>query len=283
MLTAAAVQMTSDADVAENLAAAGALIAQAAAQGAGLVVLPENFALMARSDAQRLAAREVPGDGPIQDFLATAARRHGVVLVGGTVPLAAHDPQRVRAACLVYGPDGTLLARYDKLHLFDVDVGESGGRYRESAGFEPGDAPVVADTPVGRIGLAVCYDLRFPELFRALAERGAQILVLPSAFTEPTGRAHWHVLVRARAIENLCHLIAPAQGGQHATGRRTYGHSLIVNAWGEVLSEIAHDAPGVAAAPLDLAAQEALRARFPALAHRRLRTAQDQIAAPGAR
>lgn len=270
MFQAATVQMTSGPEVDTNLAVAEVFIEDAVQAGARLVVLPENFALMPRHDAQRLAARETPGSGPIQDFLARTANRHGIVLVGGTVPLATSDPSRVRAACLVYGPQGTVLARYDKIHLFDVDLGQGHAPYRESAGFEPGAQVVVADTPLARIGLAVCYDVRFPELFRALAAAGAELLVLPSAFTEDTGRAHWEVLVRARAIENQCYIIAPGQCGTHATARRTWGHSLIVNGWGEVLSELAQDVPGVACARVDLDDQKALRARFPALAHRRL-------------
>lgn len=273
MFTAAAIQMTSGAEVDVNLAAAGELIAQAAAGGARLVVLPENFAVLPRRDADRLAVCEAPGRGPIQDFLAAQARAHGIVLVGGTAPLTADDPQRVRAACLVYGPDGACLARYDKMHLFDVEVDEGRGHYRESAGFEPGSEVVVAATPLGAIGLAVCYDLRFPELFRALIDRGAELITLPSAFTEPTGRAHWELLVRARAVENLCHVIAPGQGGLHATGRRTWGHSLIVDPWGEVLGRLAHEDPGVVLAGIDLERQAKLRTRFPALSHRRLGSA----------
>lgn len=269
--TAAVVQMVSGADVAANLASAGRLIAQAAQAGARLVALPENFALLGRREQDKLTVAEDDGAGPIQDFLADAAARRGVYLVGGTIPLRGADPARVRAACLLHGPDGRRLARYDKIHLFDVSVGADGAeRYRESASIEPGEDIVVVDTELGRIGLAVCYDLRFPELFRALLARGAEILVLPSAFTETTGAAHWHLLCRARAVENLCYLLAPGQGGLHDNGRRTYGHSLIAGPWGEVLAEHAESGEGIACASVDLTALRDIRTRFPAVQHRRL-------------
>lgn len=271
--TAAAVQMVSGSDVKTNLATAGRLIGQAAQAGARMVALPENFALLGRREQDKLAVAEPDGAGPIQDFLADTACRHGIHLIGGTIPLRGADPQRVRAACLLHGPDGQRLARYDKIHLFDVDVGESaagGERYRESASIEPGQTVVTVNTALGCIGLAVCYDLRFPELFRALQARGAQILVLPSAFTETTGAAHWHLLCRARAVENLCYLVAPGQGGLHDNGRRTYGHSLIASPWGEVLAERIEMGKGTACATIDLAAMERVRERFPALQHRRL-------------
>lgn len=271
--TAAAVQMVSGSDVKTNLATAGRLIGQAAQAGARMVALPENFALLGRREQDKLAVAEPDGAGPIQDFLADTACRHGIHLIGGTIPLRGADPQRVRAACLLHGPDGQRLARYDKIHLFDVDVGESaagGERYRESASIEPGQTVVTVNTALGCIGLAVCYDLRFPELFRALQARGAQILVLPSAFTETTGAAHWHLLCRARAVENLCYLVAPGQGGLHDNGRRTYGHSLIASPWGEVLAERIEMGEGTACATIDLAAMERVRERFPALQHRRL-------------
>jgi len=271
--TTAVVQMVSGSEVATNLASAGRLIEQAAQAGARLVALPENFALLGRREQDKLAVAESDGAGPIQDFLADSARRHGIYLVGGTIPLRGADPQRVRAACLLHGPNGQRLARYDKIHLFDVEVGESasgGERYRESASIEPGDAVVTVDTELGCIGLAVCYDLRFPELFRALLAKGAEILILPSAFTETTGAAHWHLLCRARVVENLCYLLAPGQGGLHDNGRRTYGHSLIAGPWGEVLAEHVDDGEGIACADIDLTALHRLRARFPAVQHRRL-------------
>lgn len=268
--TAAAVQMVSGTDVAANLTRAARLIGQAAATGAALVALPENFAFLGRHERDKLAVAEADGAGPIQDFLASTAARHNIHLVGGTIPLRGADPGRVRAACLLFGPDGRRLARYDKIHLFDVNVGADGGeRYRESASIEPGADIVAVDTDLGRLGLAVCYDVRFPELFRALLARGAEILVLPSAFTETTGATHWHLLCRARAVENLCYLLAPGQGGLHDNGRRTYGHSLIAGPWGEVLAEHA-SGEGVACARIDRGALRRLRQRFPAVEHRRL-------------
>ncbi len=228
----AAVQMASGPRVHANLLAAGRLIAEAARGGARLVVLPENFAHMGREEHDKLALAEQPGDGPIQDFLAREAARLGIWIVGGTLPLAGRDAGRVRASCLVYDERGRQVARYDKMHLFDVEVVGSEERYMESDTVEPGDELAVVDTPVGRLGLAVCYDLRFPELFRCLQARGAEIIVLPSAFTAVTGQAHWEPLLRARAIENLCYIVAAAQGGSHASGRQTHGDSMIVDRWG---------------------------------------------------
>jgi deaminated glutathione amidase len=268
--TAAVVQLVSGSEVAGNLASAGRLIEQAAQAGARLVALPENFALLGRREQDKLTVAETDGAGPIQDFLAEAAQRHGIYLVGGTIPLRGADPQRVRAACLLHGPDGRRMGRYDKIHLFDVEIADGGERYRESASIEPGDEVVTVDTELGQIGLAVCYDLRFPELFRALLAKGAEILVLPSAFTETTGAAHWHLLCRARAVENLCYLLAPGQGGLHDNGRRTYGHSLIAGPWGEMLAERTDSGEGIACAGIDLTALHRLRARFPAVRHRRL-------------
>lgn len=269
MTLAAAVQMTSGPDVQANLEQAGRSIAEAAAHGARLVVLPENFALMAISDAVRLAAAEAEGRGPIQDFLAAAARKHDVWLVGGTIPLRARDARKVRAASLLYNPSGERVARYDKIHLFDVQLA-NGERYYESNAFEAGDGPVVADTPVGRIGLTVCYDLRFPELFRRLVDAGAEIFVVPSAFTAYTGRAHWETLVRARAIENLAYVIAPAQSGRHANGRETHGDSMIVDPWGEVLARRERDI-GVVVADCELQKLRSVRSQLPSLDHRRIR------------
>ena len=265
----AAVQMVSGPDVAENLRVAARLIAKAAAQGARLVVLPENFALMGRDEHDKLAVAEEDGRGPIQEFLAEQARRHQLWLVGGTVPLRGQEAARVRSACMLYSEQGERIARYDKIHLFDVEVAE-GEAYRESATLEPGPSePLVVETPLGRLGLAICYDLRFPELFRAMAGQGMQILALPSAFTAVTGAAHWDVLVRARAIENQCYVIAAGQGGHHASGRDTFGHSMVVEPWGSVLAVHA-DGEGVATASVDLSHLARVRERFPVLTHRRL-------------
>ncbi|OGI37238.1 MAG: acyltransferase [Candidatus Muproteobacteria bacterium RBG_16_64_10] len=269
MSTLAAIQMASGPEVAQNLAAAEQLIATAAQAGAGLVALPENFALMAGSDAERLAAAEDDGRGPIQDFLAEAARRHRIWLVGGTLPIKAQPSGKARATCLLFDDHGRRVARYDKIHLFDVQL-PNGEQYRESAAFEPGSEIVVADTPFGKLGLAVCYDLRFPELFRAMLDRSAEVFAVPSAFTALTGRAHWEILVRARAVENLAYVIAAAQGGRHASGRETWGHSMIVDPWGEVLARQETGA-GVALAVCDRARLAEIRAQLPSLRHRRIK------------
>lgn len=266
---AAAVQMVSGDNKAANLSVAAELVAQAVSQGAALVVLPENFAFMGRRQEDVLTAAEAVANGPAQTFLATAAARHGITLVGGSVPLWGPEAARVRSACLVYGPDGQLLARYDKRHLFDVTLTDGEG-YRESSSFAAGDRTVVVETPVGRLGLSICYDLRFPEHYRELMAAGAEILLAPSAFTAATGAAHWAVLVRARAIENLCFMVAPNQGGMHVNGRSTHGESAVVSPWGEMLAScpVAGGA-GVAVAPLRLSELASLRHRFPALTHRR--------------
>jgi nitrilase len=264
----AALQMVSGAEPEANLQSAARLLAAAAAAGARLAVLPENFAFMGAREEDKLALAERAGDGPLQAFLSRQAERHGLWLVGGTLPLAGAEPGRVRAACLVYDDRGRQVARYDKIHLFDVALG-SDERYAESQTVAPGSAPVVLDTPLGRLGLAVCYDLRFPELFRALVDDGMELLALPAAFTATTGRAHWEVLLRARAIENLCYVIAAAQGGRHPGPRETFGESMVIDPWGAVLDRIPTGA-GVAQAPFDRGLLERTRRAFPALAHRRV-------------
>jgi len=264
----AAIQMVSGPDVAENLTAAAELLAHAAASGAKLAVLPENFALMGRGEGDKVAVREAEGAGPIQAFLAEQAARYRLWLVGGTIPLRTVGGEgRVRAACLLFDDLGRRIARYDKVHLFDVQVVGSAERYAESATIEPGDRYVVADTPVGRLGLAVCYDLRFPEQFRAMVDQGMEILALPAAFTAATGKAHWETLLRARAIENQCYVVASAQGGQHANGRETHGDSLIIDPWGEILHRLPRG-PGAVLAEFDRERLERVRRQFPALQHR---------------
>jgi deaminated glutathione amidase len=265
----AAVQMNSGAEVAANLRAAAFALEQARAQQAGLAVLPENFAFMGAHERDKLAVAEADGRGPIQDFLAQTARALKLWLVAGTVPLKTADPQRVAPACLVYDASGARVARYDKIHLFDVDV-PGGESYRESATIAAG-APqaVVVDTPAGVLGLSVCYDLRFPELFRRLVAAGAEILAVPSAFTAPTGEAHWESLLRARAIENQCYVVAPGQWGGHPNGRRTWGHSLILDPWGRVLARHG-DGTGAIVAEAPREPLQALRRSFPVLEHRRL-------------
>jgi deaminated glutathione amidase len=266
-MKAAAVQMTSGIEVAQNLVRARELLGQAAARGAKLAVLPENFAIMARREQQRREAAESDGDGPIQAMLADSARELGITVVGGTIPLRVPGEQRVAPASLVYGPDGQRIGRYDKIHLFDVDVPGATESHRESAGMVAGREAGVFDTPAGRIGVAVCYDLRFPELFRRLSELGAEYFVVSAAFTVPTGKAHWELLARARAVENLCHLVISAQVGEHANGRSTYGHSMVVDCWGAVLDVLAAG-EGCALGEIDLARQARVRREFPALEHR---------------
>jgi nitrilase len=263
----AALQMTSGPDVSANLASAGELLAEAAAAGAALAVLPENFAFMGLADADKLAVAETEGTGPIQQFLAEAARRLRFWIVGGTIPLRLAGERRVAAASLLLDSSGKAVARYDKIHLFDVDIPGRNESYRESANIAPGKAPIVVETALGRIGMSVCYDVRFPELYRQLSKQGAQILTVPSAFTGPTGRAHWEALLRARAIENLCYVIAPAQSGAHENGRETYGDSMIVDYWGRVLARRPRGR-GVVIADVDLVRQAEVRSGFPALQHR---------------
>ncbi|MDO8788654.1 MAG: carbon-nitrogen hydrolase family protein [Sulfuritalea sp.] len=263
----AAVQMISGPDVAPNLATAGRLIAEAATAGAQLIALPEYFPLIGATDADRLAAREVDGHGPIQDFLADAARRHGLWLVGGSIPLMAQNPAKLRNACLVFDPRGQRVARYDKIHLFGFNKGDEA--YDEAATIERGDQVVSFDSPLGRVGVAICYDLRFPELFRAMAQmpNPVDLLVLPAAFTETTGRAHWELLLRARAVENQCYVLAAAQGGQHPNGRITHGNSMVIDPWGEVLARM-DKGEGVVIAELNRQRLVDIRASLPALRHR---------------
>ena len=268
----AAVQMLSTPRVADNLARAAALIAEAAATGAELVALPEYFCLMGERDTDKLAHAEAPGDGPIQAMLAASARTNGVWLVGGTLPLRVDGrTERAHNASLVFAPDGTLAARYDKIHLFRFDDGER--RYDEAATLDAGSKPVALtlhDRSGGawRVGLSICYDLRFPELYRALAEPPCDLLLVPSAFTYPTGQAHWELLLRARAVENQCFVLAPAQGGRHENGRRTWGHTMAVGPWGEVLAVREAEGEGMVLAELDAGRIAQVRAQLPALSHR---------------
>ena len=272
----AAVQMVSSPEVARNLQVASRLVAEAAAAGAELVALPEYFCLMGRRDTDKLAVAEEPPPapaGPIQACLSEAARRHGIWLVGGTLPLRVPGrDDRVRNSCLAYGPDGTLAARYDKIHLFAFDNGRE--QYDEGRVLEAGTEPVSVQCGTHRVGLSVCYDVRFPELYRALAGTDASqpcdLMCVPAAFTHTTGQAHWELLLRARAVENQCVVLAPAQGGLHENGRRTWGHSMIVDAWGRVLAERGEEGEGVVLAEVDAAHLAQVRAQLPALRHRRL-------------
>lgn len=262
----AAIQTVSGPDVAANLEAAGRLIAEAAAAGARLVALPEFFVLISGDETAKVRLREEEGHGPIQDFLAGAARQHGVWIVGGTVPLAAASPDKVRNTSLVFDDHGERVARYDKIHLFGFQKGEE--FYDEGRSIEAGDDVVVFDSPAGKVGLSVCYDLRFPELFRAMGV--VDLIVLPAAFVHTTGQAHWEVLLRARAIENQCYLLAPAQGGRHPHGRRTWGHSMVIDPWGEVIACREEEGLGVVVAELDFDRLAEVRQSLPALRHRRL-------------
>lgn len=278
---AAVVQMVSTGDVHANLRSAEALVARARDQGAGLVLLPENFAVLDGGPLSQFAEAEGNEQGLLQGFLSQQAREKGVWLIAGTMPVSTRPLAsgeaaaelvtggRVRPASLVYDPQGNRIARYDKMHLFDVQVDDRQAQYSESRSFEPGSRVVCVDTPMGRVGLSICYDLRFPELYRKLLEQGAEIFTVPSAFTRVTGEAHWEVLLRARAIENQCYVLAANQGGVHNPNRETWGHSMIIDPWGRVLGRV-EKGEGVVVADLDLNALHALRGKMPVQSHRRL-------------
>ena len=267
MFRVAAIQMASGPNVSANLQEAGRLIELAAATGARIVALPEYFCIMGMRDTDKVAAREREGEGPIQAFLADQARRHEVWIVGGSVPLIASDPDKVRNACLVFNQAGERVARYDKIHLFGFEMGQE--RYSEERTIEPGNAVCVVDSPYGKLGISVCYDLRFPELYRAMGD--VDLLFVPSAFTETTGKAHWDTLIRARAIENLAYVVAPAQGGYHVNGRETHGHTMIVDPWGVVLDRLPRGS-GVVVAGVNPTYQAKIRRSLPALTHKTLRS-----------
>ena len=263
----AAIQMTSAADVTKNLGTARGLLQQARDGGACLAVLPENFSFMGRNEAERRAVVEADGDGVVQETIAATARELGLWIVAGTQPIAVPGESRPANACVVYDAGGRRAVRYDKIHLFDVDLPDGREGYRESANALRGMQPVTVDTPAGRVGLSVCYDMRFPELYRRLVSEGAEIFSVPSAFTGPTGRAHWEVLLRARAIEDLSFVIAAAQSGFHDNDRETYGDSLVIDYWGRVLARLPRGS-GVVLAAIDRERQAATRASFPSLKHR---------------
>ena len=261
----AAIQMVSGPEVDRNLAEADRLIGEAAAAGARLAVLPEYFPLITGDETAKVRLREQEGAGPLQDFLRDAARRHKLWLIGGSCPMAADSPDKVKNSTLVFDDDGRRVARYDKVHLFGFRKGEE--CYDESATIEAGNEVVAFEAPCGQVGLSICYDLRFPELFRAMGE--VDLIVLPAAFTYTTGQAHWEILLRARAIENQCYVLASAQGGRHPSGRRTWGDSMIIDPWGEVLARLP-EGPGVVVADLDPARIAEVRASLPALRHRKI-------------
>jgi deaminated glutathione amidase len=265
----AAIQMTSSHVVAENLASAEALLREAKDAGALIACLPENFSFIGLKDEDKLQVAEPDGHGQVQAFLSKTAAKLNLWILGGTIVIRTNDSSRVANSSLLIDADGKRVARYDKIHLFDVTIPGRNEQYRESNHVLPGRDPVIADTPVGKLGLSVCYDMRFPELYRELVLQGAEWLAMPAAFTVPTGLAHWETLLRARAIENLCYVVAPAQSGLHTSGRETYGDSLIVDYWGQVLSRLAKGT-GVITADIDLASQAESRARFPALDNRQL-------------
>ena len=275
----AAIQMTSSHVVAENLATAESLLREAKEAGALVACLPENFSFIGLKDSDKLQVAEPYGEGLVQRFLSDTARKLKMWILGGTIVVRTNDAKRVANTSLLIDSDGRRVARYDKIHLFDVTIPGRNEQYRESNHVLPGRVPVIADTPVGKLGLSVCYDMRFPELYRELVSQGAEWLAMPAAFTVPTGRAHWEPLLRARAIENLCYVVAPAQSGFHTSGRETYGDSLIVDYWGQVLSRLAKGT-GVITAEIDLASQAESRARFPALDNRQLGLASAGAARP---
>ena len=265
----AAIQMTSSHIVADNLAAAGELLREAKDAGADIACLPENFAFIGLRDADKLQVAEADGAGAAQSFLSDTARELKMWILGGTIVIRRDTDRRVTNSSLLIDAAGKRVARYDKIHLFDVTIPGRDEQYRESTHVAPGRDIVIADTPVGKLGLSVCYDMRFPELYRQLVAQGAEWLAMPAAFTVPTGRAHWETLLRARAIENLCYVVAPAQAGTHTSGRETYGDSIIVDYWGQVLARLP-TGNGVIAAEIDLAKEAETRARFPALDNRQL-------------
>jgi nitrilase len=263
--TVAAVQMVSSPNVGENLETARRLLAEAAARGAKLVTLPEYWPIMGMSDTDKVGHAEQPGHGPIQEFMAAQAREHGFWLIGGTLPLISGEAGRVLNTTLVYDPEGKPVSRYDKIHLFGFTRGEES--YDEARTIVPGEAVGSFDAPFGKVGLSVCYDLRFPELYRAMGE--VALIVVPAAFTHTTGMAHWEVLLRARAIENQCYVLASAQGGTHRNGRRTFGHSMLISPWGEVSSQLA-EGEGVVSGEIDTDFLAQVRQSLPALKHRKL-------------
>ena len=265
----AAIQMTSSHVVTDNLTAAGELLREAKDLACDIACLPENFSFIGLRDADKLRVAEPDGEGAVQSFLSNTARKLGMWILGGTIVIRGDTEHRVANSSLLIDHHGKRVVRYDKIHLFDVTIPGRDEQYRESTHVTPGREPIIADTPVGKLGLSVCYDMRFPELYRELVSRGAEWLAMPAAFTVPTGRAHWETLLRARAIENLCYVVAPAQAGTHTSGRETYGDSLIVDYWGQVLSRLAKGS-GVITAEIDLAKEAETRVRFPALDNRQL-------------
>jgi predicted amidohydrolase len=270
MTRVAAIQMCSSENIDDNLQTAKKLIEEAAKNGAKLAVLPEMFAIIGTDATDKVAAKETFHHGKIQHFLSTLAKENAIWIVGGTIPLATENNQKIQAASLVFDHDGKIVARYDKIHLFDVTVSETEA-YQESATTEPGEKIVLVDTPFGKLGLSVCYDIRFPELYRCLFNAGADIIIVPAAFTVKTGEAHWELLTRARAVENFCYVIGAAQGGTHSNGRKTFGHSLIIDPWGTVQAIANQTDVGVIYADLDLKQQQKIRSAIPVMMHQKIK------------
>ncbi len=271
MTRVAVIQMVSTDHVSENLETASELINAASKEGAAFILLPENFAFMGKEEQDKLNTSEPAGEGPIQDFLSQQAKTHNIWLCGGTIPMATSAPDKITATSLIVDPQGKLFARYDKIHLFDVCVDNGDESYQESSTFVPGDEIVVARTPFANIGMSVCYDLRFPELYRKMHDQQVNLIITPSAFTYTTGKSHWESLLKVRAVENLSYVMASSQGGLHVNDRKTWGHSMIVSPWGEVLACV-DSGPGFACADLDMQTLETLRKNFPALEHRKIDT-----------
>lgn len=269
MSKVAAIQMSSGPNIQANLDETTKLIEQAASQGAELIVLPENFSHMPQTEKERVANAEEDGNGLVQNFLKLQAEKNKIWIVGGTIPIKSANPEKAYSSSLVFNDKGEQVARYNKIHMFDVLIEESNETYNESATTEAGDKVVVIDTPFGKLGLSVCYDLRFPELYRRMIDKGMEICALPSAFTAFTGQSHWEPLVRARAIENQCYVIAAAQGGYHVNNRQTYGHSMVVNPWGNILGSVG-TGPGVVITDIEKSVLETTRKNFQVLSHRRM-------------
>ncbi len=269
MTIASAIQMTSTPDVHQNLAIAANLLSEAAQAGSKLAVLPEMFPIMGADEMAKIKIKEGYGEGLIQNFLSAQAIKNNLWIVGGTIPIAIEDEHRIRAASIVFNEKGKAVARYDKIHLFDVCITKGIEEYKESRTVEPGNHITVVDSPVGKLGLSVCYDIRFPELFRNYLNAGVQVFVVPTAFTVKTGEAHWEVLARARSIENLCYGIYACQTGAHSAQKTTYGHSMIVDPWGKIITELATNS-GIISADIDLGLIETLRKKFPSPDHQRI-------------
>lgn len=269
MAIVAAIQMTSTPDIAHNLATAAHWLNEAAHQQAQLAVLPEMFPFMGAIETKLVTHQEAYGQGPIQEFLAQQAKQHNMWLVAGTIPIASNNPRRVRSACIVYNNVGETVARYDKIHLFDVRLSDDAREYRESLTIEPGNQPITVDSPLGTLGLAVCYDLRFPELFRYYLNHGVNVFAVPSAFTASTGAAHWETLARSRCIENLCYGVYACQTGIHGPNRATYGHSMIIDPWGRILAQLP-EGEGCISATIDPTLLTKLRTEFPVATHQRI-------------